>query len=459
MTVLDAHTLWQAVLGDLQLRLPGPSFETWLSDTSGGSFSDGRLVISTPNTFIAEMLEHRMYSMISQAVDKIAERTVELRFEVGNSGQGDPGRLKEENPTPVSDSFISAITTPSGAPGRQSGISVNPDYSFGNFVVGKSNELAYAAAYAVASKPGRLYNPLFIYSGVGLGKTHLLNAIATRLSEQGNTPIYTTAEAFTNEYIQAIREGNTDLFRERYRSADALLLDDVQFIIGKEQTQEGFFHTFNVLHLSGRQIVITSDRPTSALALLEDRIRSRLAGGLVVDIQLPEYETRLAILRSKAERAQMEFPEGILELLAEDPRPSIRELEGCLTRLLAYSELVGAPISLDLVKHVAADLLLAHRTKAISDVDVLSAVSDYFSVDQDAIKGRRRDKITAAARQVAMYLLREDAGLPLVTIGRFLGGKDHSTVLHAHRKINDQIPVDSSLRQDNINIRGFLNSA
>ena len=459
MTVLDAHTLWQAVLGDLQLRLPGPSFETWLSDTTGGSFSNGSLVICTPNTFIAEMLEHRMYSMISQAVDKIAERTVELRFEVGNSGQGDSGKLTEENPASVSDSFISAIAAPSDAHGRQSEISVNPHYSFSNFVVGKSNELAYAAAYAVASKPGRLYNPLFIYSGVGLGKTHLLNAIASRLSEQGNTPIYTTAEAFTNEYIQAIREGNTDLFRERYRSADALLLDDVQFIIGKEQTQEGFFHTFNVLHLSGRQIVITSDRPTSALALLEDRIRSRLAGGLVVDIQPPEYETRLAILRSKAERAQMEFPEGILELLAEDPRPSIRELEGCLTRLLAYSELVGAPISLELVKHVAADLLLAHRKKAISDVDVLSAVSDYFSVDQDDIKGRRRDKITAAARQVAMYLLREDAGLPLLAIGRFLGGKDHSTVLYAHRKINDQIPVDPSLRQDIINIRGSLNSA
>lgn len=459
MTVLDAHTLWQAVLGDLQLRLPAPSFETWLSDTSGASFSKDSLVICTPNTFIAEMLEHRMYSLISQAVEKIVDRPVELRFEVGNSGQGDPARLIEDNPIPVSDSSISTISATSDAHGRQSEISVNPDYSFGNFVVGKSNELAYAAAHAVASKPGRLYNPLFIYSGVGLGKTHLLNAIASRLSEHGNTPIYTTAEVFTNEYIQAIREGSTDLFRERYRSADALLLDDVQFIIGKEQTQEGFFHTFNVLHLSGKQIVITSDRPTSALSLLEDRIRSRLAGGLVVDIQPPPYETRLAILRSKADGAQIEFPEGVLELLAEDPRPSIRELEGCLTRLIAYSELVGSPISLDLVKHVAADLFLAHRNKAISDEDVLSAVSDYFSIDQDAIKGRRRDKITAAARQVAMYLLREEAGLPLVAIGRFLGGKDHSTVLHAHRKINDQIAVDSTLRQDIVNIRGSLNSA
>ena len=445
MVAHDAITVWQAVLGELQLCVPKPSYDTWLQGTSGGSFVDGRFTVSTPNAFVSEMLERRMHSVISQAVEKVVGGGVEIAFESG------PGTSAPHAPQPEA-----AQAEP---PASQPTSRLNPKYTFGNFVVGKSNELTHAAAMAVSEKPGRRYNPLFIYSGVGLGKTHLMHAIASRLVQSGIHPIYATTEDFTNEYIRSIRDGTTEAFRDRYRSAGALLLDDIQFIIGKEQTQEGFFHTFNALHLAGRQIVITSDRPATALTLLEDRIRSRLAGGIVVDIQLPDYETRLAILRAKAEEAALSFPKDVLEFLAEGINSNIRELEGYLNRVAAHAELSGREISLEMVRQIMSDSHLSSRRNAISGEAVVTAVADYFSLSEDAITGRRRDKQTAMARHVAMYLLREEANMTATAIGRLLGGKDHSTVLHACSRISSEMDVEPRLRQDVFNIRTSLTAA
>ena len=441
--------------------MPKPSYDTWLQGTSGGSFVDGRFTVSTPNAFVSEMLERRMYSVVSQAVEKVVGEGVEVAFEAGPPGlQADHGTGGASNGAhPSADQANgTAPVRPVRAPGGRQG-PINARYTFGRFVVGKSNELAHAAALAVAEKPGRRYNPLFIYSGVGLGKTHLMHAIASRLAAGGIHPIYATTEDFTNEYIQSIRNGTTEAFRDRYRSAGALLLDDIQFIIGKEQTQEGFFHTFNALHLAGRQIVITSDRPASALTLLEDRIRSRLAGGVVVDIQLPDYETRLAILRTKSEEAALMFPEDVLQFLAQGVHSNIRELEGCLNRVAAYAELSGQAISPEMARQVMSDSHVSGRSRAVSGESVLSAVADYFSLSQEAITGRRRDKQTAMARHVAMYLLREEANMTATAIGRLLGGKDHSTVLHACSRISSEMDTEPRLRQDVFNIRASLSAS
>ena len=464
-SVQKAKQAWEAVLGDLQLRVTRPSYETWLRGTVALAHEDGEFVVGTPNAFVAEMLEQRMYSLISQALERVVDGGAEVRFQVMSQDQG-PGRATPADPgasanTGNTDGRQGEPTSARGDPASNHqyphrGITMNSRYTFETFIVGKSNELAHAAAQAVSEKPGLTYNPLFIYSGVGLGKTHLLHAIGHNVEAKGLSLIYATTEEFTNEYIKAIREGKTEEFRSRYRSADALLLDDIQFIIGKEQTQEGFFHTFNALHMAGRQVVITSDRPATALTLLEDRVRSRLEGGLVVDIQPPDLETRLAILRSKAGETDQQFPGDVLEYLAERIHKNIRELEGSLNRVAAYAQLRAHPITLDLVKESLADALNPPQTRRVSDQMVLDTVATYFSIDKETLRGRRRDKQTALARQITMYLLREEANLTLASIGQTLGGKDHTTVIHACKRISDQLNVDAHLRRDVINLREAL---
>ena len=460
MSTVKAQQAWEAVLGQLQLQVTRPSYETWLSGTVGLSYLDGEFVVGTPNPFVAEMLEQRMYSLISQALEGVVDDTVELRFQVQSHGSQADGWHSSEagvgGHAPPTNPLSSPATPPVGTNG---GVKLNSRYTFETFIVGKSNELGHAAAQAVSANPGIVYNPLFIYSGVGLGKTHLLHAIGHMVMLKGLSLIYSTTEEFTNQYIKAIREGKTEEFRRHYRSADVLLLDDIQFIIGKEQTQEGFFHTFNALHMATRQIVITSDRPAEDLTLLEDRVRSRLAGGLVVDIQHPDLETRQAILRSKAEETGHDFPAEVLEYLAERIHRNIRELEGSLNRVAAYAELTGSPITLDLVKSSLADVINPPHRQRVSDQQVIDAVSAYFTIDKETLRGRRRDKQTALARQTAMYLLREEANLPFATIGRLLGGKDHTTVLYACQRISSLLNSDAHLRRDVINIRDSLSKA
>lgn len=520
MNTSDAKHVWEAVLGELQLQVTRPSYQTWLKNTVGLSLSDGTLEVGTPSAFVAETLEQRMYSLISQAAERVARAPIEVHFRVLGSPtdqtappaeskrspavQPDPGprsslearrsrypaaapsRGAPPSPEPDREPVqavvtgtearaASAVAVMEPAAGQDAAVQVaerpqpapagrasparrafNPAYTFASFIVGKSNELAHAAALAVAERPGSVYNPLFIYSDVGLGKTHLLHAIGHALEARGLHPIYVTTEEFTNEYIKAIREGRAEDFRLRYRGADILLLDDIQFLIGKEQTQEGFFHTFNALHMTGRQVAISSDRPVTALTLLEDRVRSRLAGGLVVDIQAPDLETRLAILQAKADSLSHTISPDVLQFLAVRIHRNIRELEGSLTRLAAYADLVGSEVTVELARRAVADALYQAERRRPMEQEVVEAVSSYFHVEKEVLLGRRRDKHTALARQVAMYLLREESHLGLSAVGRALGGKDHSTVLHACQRIAQQMDADAHLRRDVLNIREAL---
>ena len=458
-TTDEAQELWSSALERLQERVTGPNYETWLKNTVGVGYADGEFTVGAPNAFVAEMLEQRMYSLISQTLEALVEREVEVSFAVASSLEGG---------VEVNGARYQPIGKAEDAPGEGAGDdsrqpaaalprpALNGKYTFDRFIVGKSNELAHAASLAAAREPGALYNPLVMYSSVGMGKTHLMQAIGHRVIERGMSVIYSTTEDFTNAYIKAIREGATDDFRAKYRSADALLLDDVQFLIGKEQTQEGFFHTFNALHMANRQIVLTSDRPVSALSLLEDRIQSRLAGGLVVDIQPPDIETRIAILRAKADASAMSAPDEVLHFIAERVHRNIRELEGSLNRVLAFADLTGAPVTVELVKRAIADMVETAADRQVPESEVISAVASRFGVSVEDIKGRKRDKKTSLARQVAMYLLREESRLGQSAIGKALGGKAHNTVMHGCERVANQLNVDPHLRREVINIREAL---
>ena len=436
--------IWDAALGELQLQVARPAFETWFRRTDGVAYSNGEFVVGTENAFVSEMLEHRMYPLIERAVEHVIGEPTSVRFQVitqtgpSNAAQPESPDSDESGPQGEATETLQQQSAEYGRPAdRPLPPSLNTRYTFERFIVGKSNELAYAAARAVADNPGNVYNPLVMYSEVGLGKTHLLHAIGHQALAKGLSLIYATTEEFTNEYIRAIREGKTEEFRQKYRSAGLLLLDDIQFLIGKEQTQEGFFHTFNALHMSNRQIVITSDRPVSSLKILEERISSRLSGGLVVDIQPPDLETRLAILRAKAEQLGVKPGAQVLEMLGARIYRNIRELEGSLNRVIAYANLMQRPLDTELVGQVIADTQDAGERRPPSDQEVIDAVSAHFGVDRATLCGRKRDKKTALARQVAMYILREDAEMGATAIARALGRKDHSTVparLQNHRE-------------------------
>ena len=454
--------LWDAALGELQLQVARPAFETWLKDTQGLAYADGVFSVGAPNAFISEMLEQRMYPLIERALERVCGEAVSVQFRVAVPGddaaQPDAHADAQADDAPPDDEHAAQQAAQSPAqnpPPNRSAAALNARYTFDRFIVGKSNELAHAAAQAVADKPGLIYNPLVLYSDVGLGKTHLLHAIGQQALAKRMSLIYATTEEFTNEYISAIREGKTEDFRMRYRSADLLLLDDIQFLIGKEQTQEGFFHTFNALHMSNRQIVITSDRPVTALKVLEDRISSRLSGGLVADIQPPDLETRLAILRAKAEHLRIAVSPDVLELLGGRIFRNIRELEGSLNRVAAYAQLTGRPLDADLVRQVAADAQDAVEQRQPSEQEALDAVSEHYGVDIEALRGVKRDKKTALARQVAMYILQEDAHLNSAAIARALD-KKHPTVLHGCKTIKSRQNVDDKLRRDILRIRESL---
>ena len=450
--------IWDAALGELQLQVARPAFETWLRDTDGVAHNDGEFIVGTANAFIAEMLEHRMYPLIERAIEHVIGEPTAVRFQVvtqastPEAGQPDAPALTTEESEPQPESASPSPQTRTFAPPP----SLNSRYTFGRFIVGKSNELAHAASLAVADNPGNVYNPLVLYSDVGLGKTHLMHAIGHQAVSRGMSPAYLTTEEFTNEFIAAIKEGTTEEFRARYRGADMLLLDDIQFLIGKEQMQEGFFHTFNALHMSNRQIVITCDRPVSALRTLEERITSRLEWGLVVDINPPDLETRIAILHAKAEQMGLNIDASALELLGERISRNIRELEGILNRAVAYSQLTKRPLDAELARHVIEGTLDDSARHQPTEQETLDAVAAHFGVDLETLRGRKRDKKTALARQVAMYILREDVQMNATAIARALGRKDHTTVLYGCKTIENQQNADAKLRRDILQVREAL---
>jgi len=333
---------------------------------------------------------------------------------------------------------------------------LNARYTFSTFIVGSANQLAHAASLAVAEAPGQAYNPLFLYGGVGLGKTHLLHAIGHVAVERNMSVLYVSSETFTNEIVNAIRYRTTEEFRAKYRSADLLLVDDIQFIAGKDSTEEEFFHTFNSLYESNRQIVICSDRPPKAIVSLEERLRSRFEWGLIADIQPPDLETRVAILSAKADMMQRAVPEEVISYLASRIHSNIRELEGSLNRLLAFSQLQGMPLTIDTAKAALASLATDGRQRRVSVADVLEAVAEHYRISPDDLCGKQRDKHIVVPRQVAMYLMRQETEASLMEIGQALGGRDHSTVMHGCEKINREVNENSTLRKEVMAIRQQL---
>ena len=441
---MNAERLWQAALGQLQMEMPRATFDTWVRDAELLAYEDGAFIVGVQNAYARDWLEDRMLATIKRVLTGLAGRTVEVRFVVW---QGDPA--EEAPPAALTAAPVERVVATSV-------VHLNPRYTFESFVVGPSNRLAHAATLAVAENPARAYNPLFLYGGVGLGKTHLLHAVGNVTAAQGLQVLYVSSEDFTNDLINAIRSHTTEVFRERYRRMDVLLIDDIQFIAGKESTQEEFFHTFNALHGQDKQLVISSDRPPKALVTLEERLRSRFEWGLTADIQPPDLETRLAILRSKAERAGRSVDSQHLELIARRVQSNIRELEGALTRVLAYSDLSSQPLSADLIEIALADLL--PRPGALTADRIIAAVAEHFGLDEAALLGRNRARDVALPRQVAMYLIREETRASLPKIGEVLGGRDHTTVMYGCDKINGQLETDDGLRRHVAAIREALYS-
>ncbi len=443
--------VWQAALGELQLQLTKSTFDTWLRDTSLLSYEDGGFVIGVENAYAKDWLENRLLSTIKRTLTGIVGRATEVRFVVWADLVDAAPIVEAVEPAPVPDRLDSA----SGGTGI-SQLKLNPKYKFEGFVVGPSNRLAHAAALAAAENPARAYNPLFLYGGVGLGKTHLLQAVGNTCVAKGLTVLYASAEQFTNDLINSIRSHTTESFREKYRAIDVLLIDDIQFIAGKEATQEEFFHTFNALHGQSKQIVISSDRSPKALVTLEERLRSRFEWGLIADVQPPDFETRAAILRSKAEGMRRSVPPEVIDLIARRVQSNIRELEGALNRVCAYSDVLGQPLNVETAAQAIADLLPRRHT--LNAAHILDTVATFYAVTVDDIVGRDRTKEIIMPRQMAMYLVREETDASLPEIGQLLGGRDHTTVMHGCEKINNLIETDDSFRRQFLSIRERLYS-
>lgn len=439
---MDAKQAWQATLGQLQMDMPKATYDTWVKDTKFSNYSNHKFTIGIDNAYARDWLAKRLTTTAEHLLSGIMNAPQKIEFIVLTS---DESRTESEisinhekkhgQPEFIENRFISR-------------------YSFNNFVVGPNNRLAHAASQAVAENPAKSYNPLFLYGGVGLGKTHLLQAIGNEAAVRKQNILYVSSEEFTNDLINAIRRHDTSNFREKYRKIDVLLIDDIQFIAGKESTQEEFFHTFNTLHGQEKQLVISSDRPPKAMLTLEERLRSRFEWGLIVDIQPPELETRLAILRFKAEQAGRTVPDEILENVARKIQSNIRELEGALTRVLAFSDLSGEPLSLEMAEMALVDFL--PDLSSPKPEFVLDTVAKAFNLTREELLSRNRSRKFALPRQIAMYLLREIGNESLPHIGETLGGRDHTTVLYACEKVADMIESDDLFRRQVLQIREQL---
>jgi chromosomal replication initiator protein len=463
---MDAKQVWRAALGELQVSLSPANFETWLKDTALVAVDDSRFRIAVPNGFAKDWLESRYRSLISQTLARVVGYSVTVEFEVREIATAERADADDEA-RPAAERPAAARPSPSPQvrlePGRVGGpeggsASLNPRYTFRSFIVGSANRLAHAASLSVAERPGHAYNPLFLYGGVGLGKTHLMhaigNAVVTRFPRK--KVVYATSEKFTNEFITSIQQGRIDDFRARYRRIDVLLIDDIQFIADKERTQEEFFHTFNAIHDDGKQIVLSSDRPPRQITTLEERLRSRFEWGLIADLTAPDLETRIAILRAKAEDQGVPVGSEALEFIARKVASNIRELEGALNRIAAYANMQGMPITPDLAQAVLSNVLYNPRKRAITPERIATAVAEYYSVDLEALRGQKRDRAIVTPRQIAMYLMRAETDVSLLRIGAELGGRDHSTVLHACDKIDREMQENEELRRDLAAVRELI---
>ncbi|MDP9367939.1 MAG: chromosomal replication initiator protein DnaA [Chloroflexota bacterium] len=511
---MQAQQLWQAVLGDMEVRLTKNAFDHWLRHTSIVGFQDDVATVAAANAFSASTLQARYAGQIERAVSDIVGRPIRVQFTVRGAAAPDPIDADEEDqaetdsspqaretaallaagarslfgdqtpapaeprghgrpPAPRSrsapvtvrrDEGVAATVRRAPGPSKQLALAaapthgLNPRYVYESYVVGSSNRFAHAASLSVAEHPGGKFNPFFVHGGVGLGKTHLLHAVGHRALEidPDLTIAYVSSEKFTNDLINAIRAQRMEEFRARYRTIDILMIDDIQFIAGKESTQEEFFHTFNALYQSGKQVIITSDKPPKSISALEDRLRSRFEGGLIADVQFPDYEMRTAILRTKGEELGAAVPADVVEYVAQKDQTNIRELEGALNKILALSQITDRPLTLQLAMEALTDAAIGARRAKTTPAGVVDAVAAYYGVALKDLKGRGRTKEIVLPRQVAMYLVREETGASLVDIGRELGDRDHTTVMHGIEKIERELTTDTTLRSQLMAIREAL---
>ncbi|MFC1988162.1 chromosomal replication initiator protein DnaA [Chloroflexota bacterium] len=446
METRSAQQIWEAALGELQIQVNKSNYRTWLERTTGLSYQADQFVIGVPNTFVAEYLNKNQRSLIEKVITGLTHHhEVQVQFQVNTSHQNLTSRHgSQDKNVPVQQASLPLF---------------NPDYTFNSYVVGSCNQLACTAAMGVAQNSGHSYNPLFIYGGAGLGKTHLLHAIGHAALANNLKVLYVRAEQYTNQLMHALREKKTEDFRNKYRSVDMLLVDDVQFFNGKEQTGENFFHTFDALHNTNRQIAITSDRPPKAINRLPDRLRSRLEGGLVADVQAPDFDTRLAILQTKAKQKGVDFSADILELIALQIQQNIRALEGSLNRVIAYAKLLKTMLTPELAAHALKDIAGNEpQTSPVTPGLIVEAVVNSFQLTPSDLKSRKRDEATALARQVAMYLIRQETDCSLAQVGQELGGRSPATVTHSYQKIADAINNSPPLRRKIFDIQQNLSS-
>ena len=439
----DPSALWQATLRDLSSQVSRANYDTWLDGTEGLRFEGGSLVVGTRSEFVTEWLQQRLKPSILRSLSEISGQSFDVFFQ------------PLQPPQTSSQKFDFASSHPLSTPRPR----LRERYSFDRFIVGKGNELAAASAKGAADSPGDRYNPLFLYGAAGLGKTHLLQAVGHEFVNANLHVLYVSAEAFTNQLITAIQNRKMEEFRQLYRQPDALLIDDIQFIAGKEQTQEEFFHTFNELYESGNQIVITSDKSPSLIPHLEERLRTRFEWGLIADLQAPDVETRVAILRAKALEQGLNVPNDVLHLIAARYKKNIRELEGSLTRVLAYSRLTREPLSAALIQAALSSLESNEPKLPPSPSLIINTICTYFDISKEALLSKSREKRVAYPRQLAMYLMREVAHRSLIEIGDELGGRDHSTVHHGWQKMDRSLSIDPETKTDIGNLREMIDQA
>lgn len=450
---MDHERIWQAVLGEIELSIPHSSFTTWFNSTELVDTQENRAVVQVANIFVKAQLEKKFKDQILTGLQKSGVDVSSIVFEVKTTNTRNKSSIDRESIDDLMPSREISVSKPSP---KSSVTNLNHRYNFDNFIVGSSNDLAYAASRAVADHPGEKYNPLFLYGGAGLGKTHLMQAIGNEIIK--NNPkarvLYTTTEAFVNEFLDSIRFKKQG-FSDKYRNVDVLIVDDMQFIAGKEKTQDEFFHTFNDLHQNDKQIIISSDKPPKSIPTLTDRLRSRFEWGMSIDIQMPDYETRSAIITAKAGQSGMELDPEVVEYLATNIKTNIRELEGALNQLLAYSEMRGIAPDVAIAEGMVANVKKI-RPHHITAKQVVDKTARYFQLDPKDICSARRDKYIVVPRQIAMYLLRSELKLSFPIIAKELGRKDHTTAMHSVEKITKDSKLDMVIREQINDIRERL---
>jgi len=429
---MDKEKLWQSILAEIQLNISQANFNTWFKKTKLLKYEDGNVEISVPNSYTKEWLEKKHHTTIMDAFKELGKDINKITYSISkkeDKPKKERSKEKKKNDNQMDFDELIQIDGKSN---------LNPKYTFENFVVGPFNELSHAAAYAVAENPGSVYNPLFIYGKVGLGKTHLLQSIGNKVIESSKKVKYIPAQKFITGVVNGIRNRKMEEFKDRYKDIDVLIIDDIQFLSGKEKTQEEFFHTFNDLYEKNKQIILSSDRPPKAIRALTERLRSRFAGGMIADINFPDLETRLAILQNKAQEKKIKISNDVCYYIAENIQKNIRELEGALNKLVAYQNLTGKKINMEEAERILKNIF-SSPTNNISPGQIIKATSNFYDISESDLKGNSRKKEIVKPRQIAMYLLREELEYSFPFIGKKIGGKDHTTVMYSYKKIDKKI--------------------